>query len=171
MTRAILGIDLGTRITAAVAVPLDWVGHWPLVATLTAGSPLHRDASDLDRVQRTADIAERVVAFARMHAPVIAYIESYGFAQHTAAHTLGELGGVVRLELVRAGVEIRTANMGSARKLLLGKVPRKDVKVAVFSALHAAGAPFGSLDLADAFVAANWGLSESGAFAFVQQAA
>jgi hypothetical protein len=75
---------------------------------------------------------------------------------------LGEVGGVVRLELVRAGIELRTANMGTARKLLLGKVPRSDAKMAVYAALRAAGARFETADEAHAMAAANLGLSELG---------
>jgi hypothetical protein len=86
----------------------------------------------------------------------------------TSAHSLGEVGGVVRLELVRAGLDIRTANMGSARKLLLGKVARADAKMAVYAALRAAGAPFETADETDAMCAANWGLSELGGFCFAQ---
>jgi len=60
--------------------------------------------------------------------------------------------------------------MGTARKLLLGKVPRSDVKVAVFEALRAAGASFDTLDEADAFCAANLGLADAGSYCFAQVA-
>lgn len=79
----------------------------------------------------------------------------------------------MRLKLVRAGVSIRTANMSTARKLLLGKLPRKGAKHAANAALHAAGSPAWTLDEADAFVAViNLGLSEhASAFCFAQGAA
>ena len=168
---ALLGLDLSCTASAAVAVPLGWDGDWRRVATLLVGEKLHRDATDAARAMRTETIATRLVAFAVQYGASVAYVESYGFSQHTAAHTLGELGSVVRLALVRAGLDLQTANMGVARKLLLGKVPRPDVKVAVYSALRAAGAPFESLDVADAFVACNWGLAELGGFCFAQAAA
>lgn len=174
----ILGIDLGTRVTAAVLVPIGWGGDWRRVQYVTGGGPLHRDATDEQRARRTEAIARLVVDLAcesrRVKAApnVMAYVESYGYSQRTAAHTLGELGGVVRLELLRAGVELRTANISSARKLLLGKVPRKgaDAKAEILVTLRAAGAPFESLDVCDAFVAANLGLAEHGAWAFAQAA-
>jgi hypothetical protein len=78
---------------------------------------------------------------------------------------------VVRLELVRAGLDIHTANMSTARKLLLGKVPRKGAKDAVVATLRAAGATFETADEVDAYVCANLGLSELGGFFFGQVAA
>ena len=168
---ALLGLDLSCTASAAVAVPLGWDGDWRRVATLLVGEKLHRDATDAARAMRAESIATRLVAFAVQQGAGVAYVESYGYSHHTAAHSPAELGGVVRLALVRAGLDLRTSNMGAARKLLLGKVPRANVKVAVHSALRAAGAPFESLDVADAFVAANFGLSEAGGFCFAQAAA
>jgi hypothetical protein len=73
---------------------------------------------------------------------------------------------------MRAGIALRTANIGTARKLLLGKLPRQGAKHAVHAALHAGGSPAWSLDQADAFVAANLGLSEhAGAWCFAQSVA
>ena len=100
----------------------------------------------------------------------MAFIEGYAFSLRTSAHSLGELGGVVRLELVRAGIEIRTANMSAARKLLLGKCPRKGAKVAACEALTAAGGRFDTLDESDAAVCVNWGLAELGGYCFCQVA-
>lgn len=164
----VMGLDPSLTATSAVAMPLDWDGVWARVQSVTAGEPLRRDATDVERVRRVASIAGRVVAFARTHGVTIAYLESYAYGLHTAAHSLGELGGVLRLELDRAGIELRTANLGAARKLLLGSVPRKEAKAAVYAALRAAGAPFSTHDQADAFAAANLGLSELGGYCFAQ---
>ena len=164
----VLGIDISATATAAVAVPLDWDGRWSRVASVVVGEKLRRDATDTERARRTETIAARVVAFARAHGATQAWVESYAFNQRTAAHTLAEVCGVLRLELVRAGIEIRTANQSAARKLLLGKLPRADVKVAVYSALRAAGATFETFDESDAFVAANLGLAEAGGYCFAQ---
>jgi hypothetical protein len=109
------------------------------------------------------------VAFAGLHGVSGYWLEGYVYSQRTASHTLGEVGGVVRLEFVRAGVAIHTANMSTARKLLLGKLPGKGAKYAAHAALHAAGSRAWSLDQADAFVAVNLGLSEhAGAWCFAQ---
>lgn len=167
----LLGLDLSTRAAAAVAVPSDWDGSWSRVTSLVVGEPLRRDASDAERATRTETIARRIVAFAQAHGARQAWIESYAFSQAGAAHTLGEVGGVVRLELVRAGIEIRTAQMATARKLLLGKVPRAGAKEAVVATLRAAGACFSTADEADAFCAANLGLAHLGAVCLCQVAA
>jgi hypothetical protein len=134
----LLGIDLGTRACAVVACPTDWDGQWPRVRSVVVGEPLRRDATDAERARRTETIAMRLVAFARETGASQAWIESPAYSQNTAAHVLGALRGVVSLELVRAGVDIRTAPMSSARKLFLGRLPRADVKVAVYQALRSA---------------------------------
>ncbi|HEU4544644.1 MAG TPA: hypothetical protein VFR23_26190 [Jiangellaceae bacterium] len=167
----LLGIDLGTRACAAVACPTDWDGNWRRVRSLVVGEPLRRAATDIERARRTETIAGQLVRFARETGASVAHVESYGYAMRTAAHTLGELGGVCRLELVRAGLEIRTANMGSARKLLLGKVPRSDAGIACYAALRAAGAPFETADEAAAFCAVQVGLADAGGYFFGQVAA
>lgn len=167
----LLGIDLGTRHCAAVAVPLDWDGAWSRVRSIVAGEPLRRDSSDAERARRTETIAVQLVRFARETGASLALVESYAYSRQTAAHTLGELGGVVRLELLRAGLEIRTVQMSSARKLLLGKVPRSDAGMACYSALRAAGARFETADEAAAFTVANVALADAGGFCFCQEAA
>jgi hypothetical protein len=116
-------------------------------------------------------IADQLRKFAERTGATEAWIESYAFSRKTAAHTLGELGGVVRLELVRAGVRLRTAQLSTARALLLGKVPRSDAGVACYTALRAAGAPFETADEAAAFCAVQLGLAEMGGYFFGQVAA
>jgi hypothetical protein len=166
---SLIGLDLSATAAAACAVPLGWGGDFRRVHTVVVGERLRRDATDAERARRCESIARRLVAFARAHSVFEAWTESYAYAQRTSAHTLAEVGGCVRLELLRAGVAIRTANIGTARKLLLGKLPRREAKRAVHAALSAAGSPAWSLDEADAFVAANLGLSEhAGAWCFAQ---
>jgi hypothetical protein len=163
----LMGLDLSATRAAACVVPTSWDGEFRRVRTLIVGEGLPRDASDEQRARRCERIAGELVAFARACGVHEAWLEGYAFSQNTAAHTLAEVGGVVRLELVRAGIAIRTANMSTARKLLLGKVPRKGAKHAAHAALHAAGSPSWTLDEADAFVCANLGLSEhAGAVCF-----
>lgn len=174
----ILGLDLSARAAAAVAVPQDWDGQWRRIKTLVVGQELDRASSDWERAMRCGYIAERIVAFARKHGVNQAWIEGYAYNQNTAAHTVAEVGGVVRLELVRAGIEIRTANMQTARKLLLGRLPargkhiapkdRVSAKEAVKATLRAAGAAFNTLDEYDGFTAANLGMSEVGGFFYGQ---
>jgi hypothetical protein len=137
------------------------------VRTCLVGERLRPESTDEERARRCEIIARQMLAFAHANQVGEAWIEGYAFAQRTSAHTLAEVGGCVRLELMRAGTAIRTANMGTARKLLLGRLPRNGAKYAAHAALHAAGAPPWTLDEADAFVAANLGLSEhAGAWCF-----
>lgn len=166
-----LGVDLSARAAAAVAVPADWDGQWSRVTSMVYGEQLPRNATDAERARRCETIATRIVTFARATGATSAWIESYAFSTAHGAHTLAEIGGVVRLELVRAGIEVRTAQQATARKLLLGKVPRADVKVAVYTALRAAGARFETFDECDAFTCANYALSEElGGYCFCQLA-
>jgi hypothetical protein len=163
----LMGLDLSATHAAAVVVPLGWDGDFRRVRTLVTGESLPRDASDEQRARRCERVATALVGFARANAVTEVWIEGYAFAQRTSAHTLAEVGGVVRLEFVRAGIAIHTANMGTARKLLLGKLPSKGAKFAAHAALHAAGSPAWTHDEADAFVCANLGLSEhAGAYCF-----
>ena len=164
----VMGLDLSLTAAAAVAVPLAWDGEWSRVRSVVVGEPLQRDATDEERALRTETIACKIVAFAILEGVSVAYIEGYAFSLRTSAHSLGELGGVVRLALLRAGIGIKTANMGTARKLLLGTCPKKGAKVAVADTLKAAGANFKTLDEYDAMVCVNIGLSEMGGYCFYQ---
>lgn len=167
----LMGLDLSLTAAAAVVVPTTWDGCWGTVVPMVVNAPLGRDASDDERANRTGSVAARIVLFAQQWGVAEAWIEGYAFSMNTSAHSLGELGGVVRLELQRAGIHLHTANMGTARKLLLGKAPRKGAKVAAANALRAAGSPAWTLDESDAFVCANLGLSEhAGAFCFCMEA-
>ena len=168
---AIVGIDIGARFAAFVGVPLNWDGDWKRVLSLVIGEPLRRDASDLERVRRCESIAMQGARFAVSNGADAAWIEGYAFSQNTAAHVLAEVGGCVRLELARAGIALHTANMGTSRKLLLGRLPRKGAKDAVIATLRAAGAMFETPDEYDAFTAANLGLAAAGAYCFAQSEA
>lgn len=176
---AILGLDLSTRAAAGIAIPRTWNGDWLKTRTIVIGEPLTKFSDDVDRALRTGSIAEQLCRFAFDYGVGQAWFESYAFGMKTSAHTLGELGGVVRLELARMGISIHTANMGTARKLIVGTVPRgtgvaKLASKLAFRALQAAGMPirFGKkteLDETDAFVAANLGLAEAGCYCFAQR--
>lgn len=94
------------------------------------------------------------------------FLEQYAYSQALQAHSLRELGGVVKLALVNAGMEIHTVTAGQVRKVLLGNNPRKGAKVAVSNGLRAAGARFDTLDEYDAMCFVNFGLSELGGYCF-----
>jgi hypothetical protein len=165
----LMGLDLSATAPAAVCVPTDWGGNWARAGAMRWSFPLTKHATDNERARRCLSIAYEVMLLAQRNGVREAWIESYAYGLRTAAHTLAEVGGVVRGHLDMAGMRLHTANMSSARKLLLGNVPRSDAKEACREALRAAGMPKDwSLDESDAFVAANWGLSQAGAFCFTQ---
>lgn len=176
---ALMGLDLSARAAAAIIAPLNWGGDWLLTRTLVVGEKLTTSADDVDQALRTGSIAEQLCQFAFDYGVGQAWFENLTIGSRgSASHVLARLDGVVRLELVRMGVEIHTANMGTARKLLVGVVPRgtgvkKLASKLAFRALQAAGMPirYGNdtkLDEADAFVALNLGLSEAGGYCFAQ---
>ena len=169
------GLDPSLTAMAAVAVPLDWGGQWKHVFCESWGYSLERGASEHERIVRVERLALGVVGWLLAHGVKSVFIESYGYAQADTAHSLGELGGVLRLFLYENGIDVRVANMGSARKLLLGKVPRKgkEAKQAVWNTLYAAGARcFTRLDETDAFVCANYGMSQlDGGYVLAQEPA
>lgn len=168
----ILGLDLSIRAAAVVAVPSDWDGRWSRVQSMVAGESLPKGATDNEHALRNQSIANAIIRFARRVGATHAYIEGYAFSRRSSSvHQLAELGGVVRLELVRDGLEVATVNMGQARKLLLGKVPRESAKLAVYDAFIAAGRRFESLDESDAMAIANYGCAQHGAFFFGQEQA
>src|SRR4051812_4927637 len=103
---AVLGLDLSPTASACFAVPLDWDGEWRRTTRLTVGEHLSRTASDTARARRCESIAARIVGFALQHRVTVAYIEGYAFGRADQAHTIAEVSGVVRLELVRVGIEI-----------------------------------------------------------------
>jgi Holliday junction resolvasome RuvABC endonuclease subunit len=61
-------------------------------------------------------------------------IEGYAFSKENAGEVLGELGGVVRYRLYRAGIGYVEIGPGAARKIVLGRgtIAKVDVKLEVF---------------------------------------
>lgn len=178
-----MGLDLSARAAAAVSVPSNWTGSWgsEVSSLVVDGGQVPHD-DDMARVLRTIEVAERLVDFAKQNRVEVAWIEGYAFRQNNSAHTVAEVGGVVRAELVRAGVEVRTVMMQTARKLLLGKLPRPQKKAKrkrgepkpettkdlVAATLRAAGIEFRTLDEYDAMAVLNWGMAQRGRFFFAQ---
>lgn len=159
----VAGIDLSLCSLGLVAVPADWDLQWSKLATETVRLPIRADASIDEQTERLRHLTERVAAFVRRHGVTHPWIEAYPASGGRAVpnlHRLAELGGAVRVELLRMGLVARFAPLASARKLVLGKLPRREMKAAVFEALYSYGARFGTHDEADAFVTANYGMHE-----------
>lgn len=170
MIDVVLGCDLSLSAAGFVAVPPDWSGEWERIARHHVGHSLPRDVVEMRRVGRLHQITAEAVAFSERHGCRVACFEHYAFGAQFERERLGEIGGAVKLALVsRAGIlDVETVASNTARKLLLGKVPKKDPKAHVREALLALGMPrVWTDDEVDALVAANWLRHQRGAFAFV----
>lgn len=161
--RYVLGLDLSLRAAAACIVPLDWDGaSLGQLRTCVVGEALANDADECMRLGRLHHIAEGLVAFCRAHGVKHAFVEQYAFSQ-TGAHarSIAEVGGVVKYRLFRKlGIVCEPVVASSARKLLLTKCPKKDVKKFVVKNVRRLGgtAREWTEDEVDAFVVANMGM-------------
>lgn len=128
----LLALDLSLRGLGMVVIPSDWGGDWMQVGRKTFEHPLPKDASALDQVDRLAALSARVVQFAQAwqfdcERGDEIVVEDYAFSQGDGrAHALGELGGVVKLRVFsELAIVVQPVNMNTARKFLMGRMPRK----------------------------------------------
>lgn len=176
----VLGIDPSLTRTAAVLIYPGWeLGDWksqslawrsievPAPDPLPVGAPEPREF-ERARIRRMMTIADRLVSFVRGARPIRGFIESYAFGASSASVTkLAELGGIIRARFLDdpgmdGGLPLEPVTASQARKQLLGRLPRKDQKLAVQLALGRVGALFGNADETDAFAICNFGLTECG---------
>ena len=168
MGDVVLGIDLSMRGLGLCAVPTDWDRDFRRVRAITLAVPLRKDATIREQIERLGSLSSDVRTWAGRACATHAFVESYAYGMTTMAHTLGELGGVIKLELSRAGLQVAASNQSSARKLLYGRTPPRGItgtqrKAWLYEPLRLCGLPLVDHDQGDAFCAANWGLSELGA--------
>jgi Holliday junction resolvasome RuvABC endonuclease subunit len=171
LTRAILALDLSLRGAGFVSYPLDWDGKdWDAIPRKTYGEKLSKEATPQMKVGRLVRIAKEVLAFAEIFQPVEAFVEHYAFNSHPNLE-LGEIGGVVKHQLTtQRGLVPTPVVASSARKVLMGTVPRQGAKDATRAYLKKIGMPASwTDDEADAFVIANYAASSLGGFAFVAE--
>lgn len=165
MKKVVMGLDLSLTASAAVVIPHNWeLGDWDSLITHVVGCSLLQEASPAEKLSRIDSISFELIQLARETRVTDIFVEQYAFSQMlTRAHALGELGGVVKLDLKRQlGIVAQPVVASQARKFLCGKVPRKDGKKYVEAQLKLMGAKFKSHDEGDAFTCANFGLSEIG---------
>lgn len=169
----VMGLDLSLSAAGFVAVPSDWHGDWSRIARHHVGHSLPRDATELRRVGRLHQITSEGIMFAKRHGCSAAVFEHYAFGTKFERERLGEVGGAMKLGLVaQAGiVDFESKPASTARKLLMGACPAKDAKAHVREHLLGLGMPrVWTDDEMDAFVMANWWLSEHGGFALATPA-
>lgn len=165
-TLYVLGLDLSLRGAAAVLVPAPWDLDFSRVLSMRVGASLTRGASEIDRDARCKMIASEIATFCIGREVGAAFVEGYSFGSPMNAHQLGELRGVVRRMLVdRFGFAAMPVPPHSARKFFFGSKPsmRSDMlKDFILESVNATGAKFATHDEADAFLVANFGLTEIG---------
>lgn len=166
----VLALDLSLRSTGVVAVPhtfaadLDWSTVEHAVITTYA---LPQGASVVASIGRILAIEGQVIQALERIQPDMIALEEQAFSQRGAhARELGELTGVVKAGIVSTlagmGKPLLTVTASTARKTLLGKVPRVGAKERVHEVLTEMGAPWVDRDRSDAFVIANHVLSTHG---------
>lgn len=168
----LMACDQSVRGFAYAAAPSWWDGDWSLVRTgRFDGGTLARTAPEIAhrfRQERIFEFVDQAIAAAD---PNLVGFESYAFSARPDVDVV-ELTGMLKKHLWGLQKATVTVNQSTARKLLLGKVPRKgsDAKDAVRSVLMAAGAPerFWSLDHTDALCVLNAMISDFGGYSFAQ---
>ena len=168
----VIGFDLSLSAPAAVALPLDWrPGDWKRVRTWTIKpmAPANDDLrGQLERYDTIVDWAVGCTYEIQTSGDVFGYVEDYAFSKSiTSTSRLRESGGAVKLALYqRCELVLTPVPASEARKRVLGFSPRKpanDPKVTVQRFCFDAGAPkTWSEDVCDAFIVAQYGLSELG---------
>lgn len=165
----IVGLDLSLRAAAACAIPFNWDHDLDNVQMEIFGEKLGTDATPLDYIQRIVTIADGVLAFCQRVQARKVYVEAYAFSQGGRNATqLAELGGAVKSRLYDEwGIAACPIVASSARKILLQKLPRSDIKKFVTNNVKRLGgrALGWTHDEIDALVIANAGLMREGGLA------
>ena len=169
-----MGVDPSLRGFAVAVAPLSWGGDWRALSFGKFGTSLKKGATVHQRIDRAIEIADQVEAFVELTKVTHAFFEGYAFSKRDMAHSLGEVGGIVRARLRKSGVVLVDAPIGSVRKTLVGRIPRGfDPKQFVREALEAGGMPVeyaNDADIADAVAVLNFGMIEFGGFGFLAEA-
>lgn len=161
----VLGLDLSLRSSGWVLLPGDWGLDWARIVVGGEGYGLPKDASQRDRAVRCECILRALVEFIEREQPTDVWLEQYAYSSELShAHSIGELGGVVKRELMLRRLPFQSIAAASARKVL-GKQPRSGGKVWAAEIIYRAGGDVAKAwneDQVDAFVVANAGLLELG---------
>jgi len=171
-TRHVVGIDLSLRAAAAVAIPLPWDHDLGKVKTFKAGYALTERATSKERVQRIAQLGKEIAGFCLKMRTQRVGIEDYAYSAKSAhQHQTFECGGHLKVEILELlDLEVHTIAASSARKTLLGVVPRLgqgQTKPWVVRNVKRLGGPTEAWtdDECDAFVVANRVLADAGGVA------
>lgn len=142
----VLGLDLSLTCTGAAVIDLDVLtGEAQVVDTQAIR------ADKLRGNERLVHIRDAVIEIAEAHRfPDLAALEGYSFGSISLAHSIGELGGVVKVALHQVGVPLQTLPPATWRKQLLGRgnLAKDEIKLEAFVRY---GVRFDSTDVTEAF--------------------
>jgi hypothetical protein len=158
----VMGVDLSQTGLGLVAVPGDWDLNWGRIARVTVGRKLAKGAPPWEAAERLEYLITEAIGFARRYGATHVFIEGYPKGGRVFNLDMEcELGGALKLALRRElGLTAHTSHISTARKLVLGKLPRSDVKKITHTVVRSLGPmPFATGDEIDAWVAANLGMS------------
>jgi hypothetical protein len=158
----VCGIDLSQTGLGLVAVPGDWGGDWSLLPSARIGRDLPKHAGFWEHITRLDYVCSEAVKWLQEQSCSHIWIEGYPIGGRVFnLHMEAEIGGALKVAIRRTlRVSADTAPMSTARKLILGKLPRAGVKKILHQVIDSLGCPRSwSGDEKDAFVAANWGWS------------
>jgi hypothetical protein len=163
--RAVVGLDLSEKASAAVWLPARWQpGDWRSIVAETFDAEAEQEAGGYRRIYVVACAVRGFVEAVWRRDPhrfPAVFVEQYGFSYGSsrAVTGLAELGGSVRFTLrERHKAAVHPLVASSARKLLFGpqrRMARKEWKALVAVELGRMGCPLDDEDQRDAFVVAN----------------
>ena len=167
MTETILAIDQSPTGLGVFAIPVGWdLDFRNVLAARFDGGKLKKDATAMQRISRMAALALRVCEFARQWHVTHIWMESSLSGGAFSIVPQAKLAGAIEITLAsEIGIYPETAHISTVRKYLLGKLPRSDAKEIVRQtvwSLDGAKMALATGDEVDAFVIANWALSELG---------
>lgn len=167
----IVGLDQSLRGFGIARAEVFANGWEDVRLTSFDGGELPRKASEALQARRQDILIHRVTGFIAEVNPDLVAFESYAFSRNPNVEVV-ELCGALKRWLRQVNIPYLWINQSSARKLLLGKVPRKgkDAKNAVYDAFIAAGVHAATLDESDALCILNAAAAESDMFCYAQSA-
>lgn len=167
MTEVVLGIDQSPTGLGVCAIPIEWDMDFRNIRSARFdGGSLPKGANAHERISRMSSLSMRVIDFARMHSVTHGWIESSLTGGGFQIVPQAKLAGALEVKLLDImGLAMETAHISTVRKYLLGKLPRsgaKEIVREVVWSLPGAKKALLTGDEVDAFVIANWGLTELG---------
>lgn len=174
--RVVMGVDVSERAMGLVALPWDWDLNWSRVVRHTCGVELHNNATSEQHVGRIQTLVQQGFIFAQRNKVTDVWFEGYQFtpsfgnAQRQALNARSlrleaEVAGALKVVLYnKLGLVSEDAPLSSARKMVLGKLPRSGAKTLIHATVHSFSSVIDGWtgDEIDAWVAANYGIGQIG---------